>query len=130
MVKGNKLERLKEEFSFLKNEVLGVLLFGSNADNSRVKRSDVDICVVAPKQKQLSILSLVCQKIDIYKKKYDVYTFEELPLYMKAEVLRNHKIIVSKDLPKLYEYLYFYQKLWDEQKHRQEVTKEEVLSML
>lgn len=130
MVKGNKLERLKEEFSFLKNEVLGVLLFGSSADNSRTKKSDVDICVVAPKQKQLSILSLVCQKIDIYKKKYDVYTFEELPLYMKAEVLRNHKIIVSKDLPKLYEYLYFYQKLWDEQKHRQEVTKEEVLSML
>ena len=127
MVKRNKLERLKEEFSFLKNEVLGVLLFGSSADNSKVKRSDVDICVVAPKQKPLSILSLVHQKIDVYKKKYDVYTFEELPLYIKAEVLRKHKVIVANNLPELYEYLYFYQKVWDEQKHRQEITKEEIL---
>ena len=127
MVKRNKLERLKEELSFLKNEVLGVLLFGSSADNSKVKRSDVDICVVAPKQKPLSILSLVHQKIDVYKKKYDVYTFEELPLYIKAEVLRKHKVIVANNLPELYEYLYFYQKVWDEQKHRQEITKEEIL---
>lgn len=130
MVKRSELERLKKEFLFLKNDVLGVLLFGSSIDNRRIKRSDVDICVVAPKQKPLSMLSLVHQKIDVYKKKYDVHTFEELPLYMKAEVLRNHKVIVSKNLPELYEYLYFYQKLWDEQKHRQEITKEEVLRML
>lgn len=130
MVKKNKLEGLKEEFLFLENEALGVLLFGSSANRSRTKKSDVDICIVAPKQKPRSILSLVHQKIDVYKKKYDVCTFEELPLYMKAEVLRNHKIIVSKDLPELYEYFYFYHKLWDEQKHRQEITKEEVLKIL
>lgn len=129
MAKKSKLQGLKEEFLFLENDVIGVLLFGSTSNKTRTKRSDVDVCVVAGKQKPLHILSLVYQKIDAYKKKYDVYIFEELPLYMKAEILRNHKVIISKDVPVLYEYLYFYRKLWDGQKHRQEITKKEILKM-
>jgi len=130
MVEEKKLKRLKEEFLFLKEEVLGVLLFGSVADDNSILKSDTDICIVAPNQKPNEILSMAYQKIDVYGKKYDVHVFEELPLYMKAEVLRNHKVIVAKDLPGLYEYFYFYRKLWEEQKHRQEITKEELLRML
>lgn len=127
MVSATKLKKLKEEFSFLRERVLGVLLFGSNVDNNATSRSDIDICIVAPKQKPNKVLSTIYRNIDAYAKRYDVYTFEELPLYMKAEVLRNHKVIVAKDLPELYEYFYFYRKLWDEQKHRQEISKEEIL---
>lgn len=129
MAEREKLKRLEEEFSFLKEKVLGVLLFGSSAGNNDTVRSDIDICIVAPKQKPNEVLSIVHQKIDVYGKKYDICIFEELPLFMKAEVLRNHKIITAKDLPELYEYLYFYRKLWDEQKHRQEITKDEILKM-
>lgn len=36
-------------------------------------------------------------------------------------------VIVAKDEPELYEYLYFYRKLINGQKHRQVVSKEEIL---
>ena len=121
------LTKLKREFLFLKEKALGVLLFGSSAVDTSTARSDIDICIVAPNQKPKDVLKTVYQKIDVYGKKYDVYTFEELPLYMKAEVLRNHRVILARDEPALYEYLYSYRKFWDEQKHRQNVTKEELL---
>ena len=130
MAEREKLKKLEEEFSSLKEKVLGVLLFGSSAENKDTIRSDIDICIVAPNQKPNEVLSAVYRKIDVYGKKYDVYIFEEFPLYMKAEVLRNHRVIIAKDLPELYEYLYFYRKLWDEQKHRQDITKDEILRMI
>jgi len=119
MAEKAKLKKLKEEFLFLKDKALGVLLYGSNVDRTNTAKSDVDICIVAPKQKPSDILRIVHQKIDVYKKKCDLHFFEELPLYIKAEILKNHAVLVTENLPELYEYSYVYRKLWDEQKHRQ-----------
>ncbi|MGQ4833955.1 MAG: nucleotidyltransferase family protein [Candidatus Asgardarchaeia archaeon] len=126
------LTKIKKDLEFIKEipEVHSVLLFGSYAANEETERSDIDICLVIPraKDKITKILGIVVSKLSL-KKEYDVSVFEELPLYMKAEVIENHIVLFSRDILELYEYFYFYRKLWNDQKHRQQLTKEEMLRL-
>lgn len=117
--------KLQREFAFLRKRVLAILLYGSFLEG---RGRDIDICIVAPKQKSEKIMSEVWRRIDVAGKRYDVYTFEELPLYMKIGIIERNEIIFG-DKPKLYEYFYFFRKLWDDQKHRQRLTKKELLAI-
>lgn len=121
------IEKLRKEFSFLKKDAMAVLLFGSSAKEGTGR--DKDICVVAPKTKSEEVLKKVFGNIDVTGKKYDVYAFEELPLYMKWQVINNHKVVWALDEGDLYEYFYYFRKLEAEQKHRMEISKEEILAM-
>ncbi|MEW5996766.1 MAG: nucleotidyltransferase domain-containing protein [Candidatus Micrarchaeota archaeon] len=127
---GEKMMRaLRKEFSFLKKDALAVLLFGSAAKGEAGAR-DVDICIVAPGKKSAGIMKRVYHNVDVYGKGYDVYCFEELPLYLKWEVMDSHRVIWAEDEGSLYEYFYFFRKLQAEQRHRQEISREEILRML
>ncbi len=132
MVEEKKLEEIlkevKNDFSFLKDKVLAVLIFGSIAKKEKIAR-DIDICVVAPGKDIKSIFREILRNVNVRKKKYDVYIFEELPLYMKIGVIENH-IPVFGDLPALGEYFYFFRKLWNDQKHRQKLSKEDLEKIL
>ncbi len=104
------------DFAFLEKDenVLAVLLFGSGAKGKLESRSDRDFCVVAPETRDRARMRLLLKKVyvnlDVVGKRYDVWLFEELPLYMKLQVIENHKIVFCRDLPGLYEYFYFYRK--------------------
>ncbi|GCC10572.1 nucleotidyltransferase domain protein [archaeon] len=54
-------EDLAWNFLFLKGrkDILAVLLFSSYARREATSRSDIDICVVAPKADKQSLLSLI-----------------------------------------------------------------------
>ncbi len=132
MVETNLIEQIKTDFSivFENKDVLGILLFGSHAIDKETNRSDVDICVVAPNEDIRGLLSFAWQNINVSLKKYDVRIFAELPLYIKIQVIQKGILIYSPDKYDLYEYFYFYRKLWADQEHRQELTKEELLSLL
>ena len=118
---------LRDDFSFRKDDprVIGLLLFGSRVKDG-VTRGDHDICVVSPESEPSEVLSEIHQHVDVYKKRYDSYTFEELPLYMKITVISNHEVIFARELSVLYEYFYFFRKLWREQGRRQNVSVKEV----
>ena len=108
---------------------MAVLVFGSALKNP-TPRSDIDICIVSKDKDDSRIIREVFQHVDVAKKKYDVHTFNELPLYIKIGVINNNEEIYVGDKPALYEYFYFYRKLWNGQKHRNEMTKEEILEMV
>lgn len=40
------------------------------------------------------------------------------------------EVLVTRDEPALYEHLYPYRKLWDDERHRHELTHEETLEIL
>ena len=105
--------RIGEDLGFLRDRVLAVLLFGSYA------RGDVDICVVASGEDRTKLLYDIFRSVDVFGKRYDVFVFEELPLYMKFEVMENHKIVFCRGLPELCEYFYFYRKFLEDFKQRQ-----------
>lgn len=130
MVKETLLKSIKKDFKtiFEEKNILGILLYGSYSIDQETNRSDVDICIVAPKENNFELFSYISQTIDIYSKKYDVRFFSELPIHIKIKVIENGILIYSPDKYELYEYFYFYRKLWNDQKHRQKVSKEELLS--
>lgn len=129
-------ERIGTDFAFLAEDdrILAVVLFGSGAKDQNDERSDLDICVVAPEvgdtDEMWQVLREIYGTIDVVGKRYDTWLFEELPLHMKAQVMENHKVVFCRDLPALYEYFYFYRKMWEGQKHRQELNKEELMEIL
>ena len=128
MAEEEDIKAVEKDFQFLKDKILALLLFGSRATKKQHKKSDFDICIIKPDDRE--IIKEIFRKIDVVRRKYDVYLFEELPLYMKMEVINNHKIIFSKNIYDLYEYFYFYRKLWKDQEKRNRITREDILKML
>jgi len=56
------------------------------------KRSDIDVCLVKPEP---GTYEKVLEKLS---GKYDIKVFEELPLYIQIEVIKNHKVIYGDEL--------------------------------
>jgi len=120
--------RVKKDFEPLLDDVLGILLYGSLAAGEDCERSDIDISIVAP---------VIDDKIGFSRRilsnvrdaRYDVRVFELMPLYLKAEVVEKGEIIYTKNIFKLYEYFYYFRKIWEDQKHRQKLSKKEVLQL-
>jgi len=131
VVKKELLDQIYNDFSYVieKKDILGILLFGSYSKSKNTNRSDIDICIVAPKEDLHKLLSFVLQNINVEANKYDIRIFNELPLYIKIHIIEDGLLIYSSNKLDLYEFFYIYRKLWDDQKHRQEISKEELLSI-
>lgn len=131
MDKKKLLEDIYNSFSCVieNKNILGILLYGSYIKNVETSKSDIDICIVAPSEKKVKLLAFILNKINVVSKKFDIRFFSELPLYIKIQVIEEGQLIYSLDEFDLYEYFYFYRKLWADQKHRQVISKEEILSM-
>ncbi|AEA46598.1 nucleotidyltransferase domain-containing protein [Archaeoglobus veneficus] len=104
------LRELREDFREFATDCLGVLLYGSYARGEETKRSDVDVCLVMPSKQAIS---RVFGKLG---GKYDIKVFEELPLYIRVDIVRNHVKVYSKDELDLY--LYRQMKIWKDMEHR------------
>ena len=119
------IDDLREELGWILElpGVEAVLLFGSRASGTSDASSDIDICVVAPqitdRRGQSELLGRLWQRLD--PRRYDVWLFEELPLYMKMSVITSHVVIACRDVPALFEYFYRFRKIWKDQAHRQAV---------
>jgi uncharacterized protein len=120
--------RIKKDLNFLENEVEGILLFGSVAAGEAYEESDIDICLVAPETKE-GIKLWTRALAGIRDTRYDLRIFEQMPLFMKMEVIEKGVVIFSRDVCELYEYFYPFRRIWEDQKHRQMLSKEEALAM-
>ncbi len=132
MVKEELLRQIKDDFVNIleAKDILGLLLYGSITNDKETNRSDIDICVVAPEEDPVNLYSYFSERINISKKRYDIKFFTKLPLYIQIQIIEKGILIHSPNELDLYEYFYFFRKLWADQKHRQELTKEELLSLL
>ena len=129
MVKKELLDQIYNDFSNVieKKDILGILLYGSFTKDKNTNKSDVDICIVAPNEDLHQLLSFILQNINVSAKKYDVRIFNELPLYIKIHIIEDGLLIYSSNKLDLYEFFFIYRKLWDDQKHRQKISKEDLL---
>jgi predicted nucleotidyltransferase len=96
--------------------VLAILLFGSKAKGESMTR-DIDVCIVAPEvDDKAGLLLEAFSKVD--SQRYDIWLFEELPLYMKVEIIKSHKVLWCKDIDRLYNYFADFMKIWRDQEVR------------
>lgn len=115
-------EEMKRELLPLKSYGRAVVLYGSVLTEHFVPgRSDIDVAVVTMKRKNnRSLMREVLGKVN--PNKYDVRVFELLPLYIKAEVVKNY-LVVYGDEGEVGEYFYFWRKLCrDFERRRERVT--------
>lgn len=82
--------------------IIAVLLFGSAARGEHYR--DIDICIVLDKKRSSKEMT----EIAIYYSgrlpdKFDVSLFQQLPLYIRQRVLKDGKILISKNMPALYD---------------------------
>ena len=118
-MKSLNLDLIKKDFEQVSKipRVHSVLIFGSQAKNSSNKRSDIDICIVVPglnnTKEYLKLLKDIWENAD--SEKYDIKIFEELPLYLKASVIKSHRIIFSRNESELFYYFYCLNKIWEDQ---------------
>jgi hypothetical protein len=116
-----KKEDLIEDFCFLADRVLAVLIFGPSP-GGRERRS-LDICIVNPEDFNMRG---IFQRVDVTGKNYDVWFFEELPLYIKMEIIESHEVLFCRTLLDLYGYFYQLRKLWKDQARRNKLSREEL----
>ncbi len=122
--------KVREDFSFLidNSSVLGILIYGSMAKGEGNERSDIDICIVAPSvEDKIRFLRTILA--NVRDERYDVRVFELMPLYLKIEVIEHGRVVYARDIYELYEYFYMFRKLWDDQKGRQTLSKDEILDL-
>lgn len=86
------IEKLKEMPDF--DRVRFVFLFGSQANNKANKMSDYDFAVYYEGSKKERFNFRIRMSPD---EKFDVHIFQDLPLYIRSEVLKGEIIYVKKD---------------------------------
>lgn len=103
MMENKKVSMLPEIEAVLKmarndDDVVAVMLFGSHARMKAGGRSDIDICLVlrdASKALEKRIEYMISDNID-------VQVLQSLPLYIKTRVLKEGRVLLSKDDSFLY----------------------------
>ena len=132
MVEKEIIKNIKKDFGFLINypSFLGLMLYGSQIDDLQTIRSDIDLCIIQNKVDSKEMFNDICTKVDIYGKKYDVHFFKELPWYIRGDILDKGVAVLSPDFPLLFEFLYPYRKIWNDQKHRHTLSKKEIQELL
>ncbi|MBS3114304.1 nucleotidyltransferase domain-containing protein [Candidatus Woesearchaeota archaeon] len=111
------LTNLKKDLEEIKDDVFAILIYGSYAVGDANIRSDVDVCVVLKNNDKERINNIYRKilRISAKNEKYDIKIFEQMPLFMKNQVIKNGNVIYTKDKAGLEEYFYFFRKLWQDQ---------------
>ena len=121
MDKINIIEELKENFQFIlaDDRILGLFLFGSHAEGSSTPLSDIDLCFIVPNTKIfLPIYNSLMSHAENYRDSYDIRFFEEFPLPLQMEIITKGIPVLAKDVNAVYEYFFYYRRLWEENQFR------------
>ena len=97
----DQIEKLKELIQ-KDSDLLGLFQFGSSLHDSAYR--DIDLCIFV-KNVPLSIEKKLKYRIFL-SEFYDVQYFDDLPLYIKHEVLKNGKKILMKNEEIMYDIAY------------------------
>ena len=109
------LGKIKADFSKFEDKALAILIYGSRANGKATIKSDIDICLIAGSKENAKQLYQETLSLQAKDPSYDIHIFELLPLYLKHEIIANHKIISCKNPIELSYYFYFFRKLWQDQ---------------
>ncbi len=88
----DRIKEFVEEIRKFEN-VKTVILFGSRARGDARPNSDYDIAIVLEKEDS----DLESEIFSLRPKNADIVFFHRAPLYVKAKILKEGKILVNKD---------------------------------
>ncbi len=132
MVDTKIIEGIQSDFEFLLaiENFQGLFIYGSYVHGDQTSRSDVDLCIVMEGKNPKTIFEKICNSIDVHGKNYDINFFHQMPWYLKGDIIDNGEVVLCRDQPALYEYLYPFRKIWNDQKRRQILSKKELYEII
>ena len=108
----------------------GIIVYGSFIKGYADERSDIDICII--KKEGIDLKDLYDRILYVSaNERYDIVIFDEIPWYLRGEILENGKIVYAEDMDELDFWLYKRLKIWRDMKRRQkQVRVEDLVSRL
>ncbi len=88
------VEKIKNINGF--ENVKFIILYGSAAAGQRRPQSDIDLCIYYDKDKKASSQFRFRVLMELPDKMYDIHIFRQLPLYIRADVLKG-KLLYCDD---------------------------------
>ncbi len=117
------LDVLKDIVPYVK----GILVYGSLIKGYADRNSDIDICVIK-KEGMESKVALYDKILEVSaNERYDIVVFNEIPWYLRGEILENNEVIYAEDENDLDFWLYKQSKIWNGMKRRQRAVSAEDL---
>ena len=83
-----------------KRKVEFIICYGSYLTQKKTPMSDIDIAIFYEGDKK-ERFDFRMKLLGFAKDKYDIQTFQDLPLYLRAEILKKGKIIFIKESKKV-----------------------------
>ena len=84
------------------DDMLALVIFGSSVKST--EHRDIDICLFSyPERLQKDTFIKKKNEYKTFMNKYDLSFFDDLPLYIKARVVKEGKIIIDKDYDVLFD---------------------------
>ncbi len=123
-------KQMKEELLGVLNDIIpyvkGILAYGSVIKGYADAKSDIDICVIPKETIELTELyeRILYVSAD---ERYDVVVFNEIPWYLRGEILEHNEVIYAEDVDELDFWLYKHSKTWHGMKRRQRLVSAENL---
>lgn len=105
-------------------DALAVYLFGSHAHGRAHQASDVDVCLIAGGPEAVEALSR--QALARTTSRMDVKVFEEMPLWLKGEILDEGRLLWARDAAALHDYLWRFRRIWEDERRRAVPSEEDV----
>lgn len=97
------MKTLKKLINYVKKdkEILAVIIFGSFV--RKEKYSDIDICLVLKNKLPPLLMSKKKLKYLVEFPEFDIQIFQQLPIYIRINVLKEGKVIFCKNEDLLYD---------------------------
>lgn len=106
-------KEIAKDFEPLRDRCLAIILYGSQVEGEAAKKSDIDICILAPEDPKGVFGAVLSSGLT---ERYDVKIFELLPLKIKGSILERHVLIWTSDEAELSDYLHKWRRVWEDQK--------------
>ncbi|MGB2842582.1 MAG: nucleotidyltransferase domain-containing protein [Halobacteriota archaeon] len=122
-------ERLLDALKDVMPYVRGILVYGSFIKGYADRSSDIDICVIQKEGIESKDCFALYERILFVSadERYDIVAFNEIPWYLRGEILENHVVIYAADADELDFWLYKQLKIWNGMKRRQRLVSAEDL---
>ncbi len=105
------------QFRDVLGSVRGILLYGSQVHGYADTTSDTDLCLILHDNADRTAVYTAILNAE---PQYDIVVYDEIPWYLRGQILEHHRVVYAEDPDDLDFWLYKQRRVWQDMKRRQQ----------